>query len=225
MKKLVIFGAEDFAEVARYLFDHDSEYETVAFTVDSEYIRSPEFCGLPLVGFDRVEELYPPSECEMFLAIGYSRVNQAREQKYNEAKQRGYRLATYVSSKATVWDTLKIGDNSFVFEDNNIQPFAEIGSNVVLWSGNHIGHHSQIGDHAFITSHVVVSGRCVIGDHCFIGVNATLHDHVKIASRTVIGAGALIAHDTETNSVYRPPETEKYDRTSSQLHYFGGSHE
>lgn len=225
MKKLVIFGAEDFAEVARYLFDHDSEYETVAFTVDSEYVRSPEFCGLPLVGFERVEELYPPSECEMFLAIGYSKVNRAREQKYKEAKQKGYRLATYVSSKATVWDTLKIGDNSFVFEHNNIQPFVEIGSNVVLWSGNQIAHHSIIGDHVFIASHAVVSGRCVVGDYCFIGANATLHDHVKVAPRTVIGAGALISHDTEADSVYKLASTEKYKRTSSQLHYLGGTHE
>jgi len=225
MKKLVIFGADDFAQVARYLFDHDSEYKTVAFTVDPEYIHEAAFDGLPLVGFDKVDLLYPHSEYEMFLAIGYSKVNRAREEKYKEAREKGYRLATYVSSKATVWDTLKIGDNSFVFENNNIQPFAEIGSNVVLWSGNHIGHHSLIGDHVFITSHVVVSGRCIVGDYCFIGVNATLHDHIKIAPRTVIGAGALIAHDTEADSVYRPLQTEKYDRLSSQLRYFEGKHE
>lgn len=225
MKKLVVFGADDYAEVAKYLFDHDSEYETVAFAVDPEYIHSDNFCDLPLIGFDRIEKVYPPSKYEMFLAMGYSKVNRRREEKYRAAKEKGYKLATYVSSKATVWDTLKIGDNSFVFEHNNIQPFTEIGSNVVLWSGNHIGHHSKIGDHVFITSHVVISGRCVVGDHCFIGVNATLHDHVKLAPRTVVSAGALIAHDTESDSVYKAAATEKNERSSSQLSYFGGNHE
>lgn len=225
MKKLVIFGGDDFAEVARYLFDHDSEYKTAAFTVNAEYIHEETFSGLPLVSFEEVEKFYDPGEYEMFLAIGYSKVNLTREQKYLEAKKKGYKLATYVSSKATTWDTLKIGDNSFVFEHNNIQPYTEIGSNVVLWSGNHIGHHSKVGDHVFITSHVVVSGRCDVGHHSFIGVNATLFDHVTLAPRTVVGAGALITHDTEMDSVYRPEGTPKYIRSGSQLQYFGGKHE
>lgn len=220
MKKLVIFGGDDFAEVARYLFDHDSEYETAAFTVNAEYIHEETFSGLPLVSFEEVEKFYDPGEYEMFLAIGYSKVNLVREQKYLEAKKKGYKLATYISSRATTWDTLKIGDNSFVFEHNNIQPYTEIGSNVVLWSGNHIGHHSRIEDHVFITSHVVVSGRCVIGDHCFLGVNATLHDHVRLAPRTVVGAGALIARDTEPDSVYKEPRTEVSTRTGKELRYF-----
>lgn len=221
MKKLLIFGADDFAEVAKYLFDHDSDYQTAAFVADQQYIRSETFNGLPLVGFEQVEQIYPPEEYDMFLAIGYSKVNLGREKKYHEAKQKGYRLATYISSKATVWDTLKIGDNCFIFEGNNIQPFAEIGSNVILWSGNHIGHHSRIGDHVFITSHVVVSGRCSIGNNCFLGVNATLHDHVTLAPRTVVGAGAVIARDTEEDSVYKPAKTEKQERKGSQLKYFG----
>lgn len=38
MKKLVIFGAEDYAEVVRCFLDHDVSYKTVALTVDPEYI-------------------------------------------------------------------------------------------------------------------------------------------------------------------------------------------
>ncbi len=221
MKKLLVFGADDFADLARYLFDHDSEYRAEAFVVDGQYRKSDSFAGLPLVDFEHVEEAYPPDQYDMFLAIGYSKVNLGRESKYYEAKQKGYRLATYISSKATVWDTLKIGDNCFVFECNNIQPFTEIGSNVILWSGNHIGHHSRIGDHVFITSHVVVSGRCHIGNNCFLGVNSTLHDHVTLAPRTVVGAGAVIAKDTEPDSVYKPAPTVKQERKGSQLKYFG----
>lgn len=222
MKKLVIFGAGDYAQVARYVFDHDSDYRVAAYTIDREFMSGKEFDGLPLIPFEQIVDEYPPDEYEMFLAMGYSKVNRAREQKYNEAKGKGYRLATYVSSKATTWDTLKIGDNSIIFENNNIQPFTEIGSNVVLWSGNHVGHHCKIGDHVFITSHVVISGRCVIGDNCFVGVNATLHDHVTLAPRTVVSAGALIAHDTEEDSVYKAERTKKFEKESSQLKYFGG---
>ena len=79
----------------------------------------------------------------MFVAIGFSGVNRIRRAIYEECKGHGYDLITYVNSKATLWDELRLGDNCFVFEGNVIQPNVHIGSNVMLWSGNHIGHDSQ----------------------------------------------------------------------------------
>ena len=38
-KKLVIFGIANFAEIAHYYFSNDSEYEVVAFTVDTAYVK------------------------------------------------------------------------------------------------------------------------------------------------------------------------------------------
>jgi UDP-3-O-[3-hydroxymyristoyl] glucosamine N-acyltransferase len=111
----------------------------------------------------------------------------------------------------------RIGDNCFIFEDNTIQPFVTIGSNVTLWSGNHIGHHSTIKDHCFIASHVVVSGGVEIGECTFIGVNATLRDHIKIGERCVIGAGALLLADAEPEGVYIGAGTERSKVPSSRL--------
>ena len=48
-----------------------------------------------------------------------------------------------------------IGENTFIFEANVVQPGVTVGDNVVLWSGNHIGHDSVIEDHCFIASHAV----------------------------------------------------------------------
>jgi UDP-3-O-[3-hydroxymyristoyl] glucosamine N-acyltransferase len=96
------------------------------------------------------------------------------------------------------------GDNCFILEDNTIQPFATIGNDVVMWSGNHIGHHSVIKDHVFITSHVVVSGACTIEPHCFLGVNATIRDETILARETLVGAGALILRDTKEFEVTKP---------------------
>ena len=53
-----------------------------------------------------------------------------------QAKARGYGLISYVSSKATTWPGFACGDNCFILEDNTIQPFATIGNDVVLWSGD-----------------------------------------------------------------------------------------
>jgi len=217
VKPLVIFGGGDIAALAQFYFTHDSDYRVIAFTVDAEYIKQTEFCGLPVVPFDEVSRAFPPGEHELFVALGYSKLNEIRKKKYFAAKAMGYRMASYLSSKATVWPGFILGENSFIFEDNTIQPFASIGNNVILWSGNHIGHHSRIKDHCFLASHVVVSGGVVIGEQCFIGVNATLRDHVTIGARCVIGAGALILADTEPEGVYIGAATERSRVPSSRL--------
>ncbi len=216
-KKVVIFGIGDFAQVADVYLTEDSPYEVVAFTVNQKYIEAAELSGRPVVPFERLEELYPPDEFAMLVAIGFSGVNRVRAEIYRQCKERGYQLISYVCSKATTWSDLDVGENTFVFEDNVIQPFVKIGNNVVVWSGNHIGHHVVIGDHCFITAHVVISGATVIGDHCFIGVNATIRDHITIAPSNVIGAGAIIMKDTEEEDVYIAPKTEKFGRKSSEL--------
>jgi sugar O-acyltransferase (sialic acid O-acetyltransferase NeuD family) len=217
VKPLVIFGAGDIAELAHFYFTHDSDYRVMAFTVDAEYIKQVEFCGLPVVPFHEVRKAFPPEEHELFVALSYAKLNRIRKEKYLAAKAMGYRMASYLSSKATVWPGFNLGENSFIFEDNTIQPFASIGNNVILWSGNHIGHHSRIKDHCFLASHVVVSGGVVIEEQCFIGVNATLRDHVTIGARCVIGAGALILADTEPEGVYIGAATERSRVPSSRL--------
>lgn len=216
-KPLVIFGSGDIAQLAHYYFSTDSEYEVVAFTVDAAYIQDTTFCDLPVVAFENVATLYPPDQCDFFVALSYSKLNAIRKEKYLAAKALGYRLVSYISSRASVLNQGAIGDNCFIFEDNTIQPFVKLGDNITLWSGNHIGHHSVIKDHTFIASHVVVSGGVEIGEQCFIGVNATLRDHIKIGDKCVLGAGTLLLADAEPEGVYIGTATERAQVPSTRL--------
>ncbi|WP_322052523.1 acetyltransferase [Paraburkholderia bannensis] len=201
-KKLVLVGAGEMAEIAYEYFTHDSDYDVVAFSVEREYIKQAEMHGLPVVAYEEIEALYPPSEYTLFVAIPSSQLNALRTRFYLDAKQKGYRFATYISSHAFVWRNAVIGENTFIFENNVIQPFVTIGNNCILWSGNHVGHRTVVRDHNFISSHVVISGYCDIGESCFIGVNSTFNDHVVVADHCVIGSGSLIAKETEPNRIY-----------------------
>lgn len=216
-KPLVIFGLGEIAQLAHYYFSTDSDYEVVAFTADADYVTVNEFCGLPVVPFEVVINHYSPAAHELFIALSYAKLNQVRMEKYSAAKNLGYRLASYVSSRATVLNDGKIGDNCFILEDNTIQPFVTIGNNVTLWSGNHIGHHSTIHNHCFVASHVVISGGVEIHEYCFIGVNATLRDHIKIGEKCVIGAGVLLLSDAEPEGVYIGSTTERSRVPSTRL--------
>jgi Bacterial transferase hexapeptide (six repeats) len=200
MSKLVIFGCGDIAQLAHYYFSSDSEHEIAAFTVDRSYVpKSGLFCNLPVVAFEELEAHFDPRDYLVFVALSYSKINKLRAAKVEEAKAKGYALASYVSSKASVLTQEPIGENAFILEDNTIQPFSKIGRNVTLWSGNHIGHHS------------------VIGEFCFIGVNVTVRDHVTIGAGCVIGAGALIMADTEPDGLYAVPGTERSKVPASRL--------
>lgn len=217
MKPLVIFGTGDIAQLAHYYFSNDSDYQVAVFTVDSEFITAPEFCGLPVVAFEQIVEQFPPENHDLFVALSYAKLNQVRKEKYLAVKAMGYRMASYVSSRATVLSQFEIGENCFILEDNTLQPFAKIGNNVTLWSGNHVGHHSVIEDHCFIASHVVISGGVTIGESCFIGVNATLRDHITVGEKCVIGAGALILSNAESEGVYIGNTTERSRVPSTRL--------
>jgi sugar O-acyltransferase (sialic acid O-acetyltransferase NeuD family) len=217
---VVLFGLGDFARVARTYLAEDSPYEVIAFTANERYVESDEFDGLPVVPFETLTGTHPPDRCAMFVAIGFSGVNRARREVYEECRERGYELISYVSSKATYLGELQLGDNCFVFEENVIQPNVRIGNDVILWSGNHIGHDSTIEDHVFIASHAVISGNVIIGESSFVGVNATFRDGIKVAPRCVIGAGALIMKDTVEGQVYSVRGTEPLEKKSWELSNF-----
>ena len=183
MANVIIFGVQDFAQLAHFYLRHDSEHEVVAFSVNEEFVPAGgRFEGLPVVAFERVEAVYPTSAFRFFAPMSPRRMNQLRASVYQQIRAKGYEMISYVSSKATVFDDGPIGDNCFILEDNTIQPFVSIGNNVVLWSGNHIGHHSVIKDHVSFTSHVVLSGHCVVEPFAFLGVHDSKLHLVVVAS-------------------------------------------
>jgi sugar O-acyltransferase (sialic acid O-acetyltransferase NeuD family) len=218
-QEVVLFGNGELAEVIHFYLNHDSDYKVVAFTADEKFIKENSFNGLPVVPFESLYISHPPDKFKMFVALSYRKVNSIRAEKYIEAKNKGYQFISYVNSKASYWPGLDIGENTFIFENNVIQPFVKIGNNTILWSGNHIGHHSTIGDHCFLASHIVVSGMVKVGNKTFIGVNSTLRDNINIGESCVIGAGALILKDLEDFSVVPGKGSEVINKKSFEINF------
>ncbi len=207
-RRLILIGDSAFAEVAYEYFTHDSEYEVVAFAVERAYLKRTELFGVPVVAFEDLSAQFDTASHWFYAATVYTQLNRLRARLYRQAKDLGYRPASYISPRAFVWRNVEMGEHCFVFENNVIQPFVKVGNNVVLWSGNHIGHHSVIGDHCFISSHVVISGFCNIGEHGFFGVNATLGNNVTIGEDCIIGAGAVVTRNVPADKIVKGPTGE-----------------
>ena len=214
---VIVFGAAEMAELAHFYFSKDSEHDVVAFCVDGAFLRENRFCGLPLIAFEELSMTFAPEDHSLFVASGYTRMNDLRAEKLAAAEAAGYGLTSYVSSRATVLNDGRIGPNAFVQEDVTIQPFVTIGRNVTLWAGATVSHHSVIGDNVFVAPNAVLSGGVVVGANSFIGVNATVRNHVTLGARCVVGAGAVLLQDAPAGSVHRAAAATKLDRSSDAL--------
>jgi sugar O-acyltransferase (sialic acid O-acetyltransferase NeuD family) len=216
-KDLVIVGSASFAQLVRDYFVEFTDKNVVAFSVHKKFIEEKEVYSLPLTPLEEITKNFPPDQFDLFVAIGYGKMNSTREKIYSDLKELGYSFATFIYPSIKIWSTNKIGDNVFIFEDNTIQPYVHIGNNTVLWSGNHIGHHSKIGDHCFISSHVVISGHNTLGDNIFMGVNSTTHDSITIGNKALIAAGALITRNVSDKEVYTTSPAKIHKKDSKEI--------
>ena len=217
MSKVVLFGNGRFAETNHLYLSHDSPHEVVAFTVDGAHIQQDELRGCPVVPFEEITQRYPPDEYLMGVPLGLKRVNQLRAEKFEQARAKGYRFVTYVSSRAVTWSESTLGENCFVYENVVMKPFARLGRDVIVETGSVVGHHPEIQDHCFLGPHSVVLGECTIEPYCIIGANAVVREGVRVASGCIIGAGALITRDTRPGGVYLAPASEMLPGSSAEL--------
>lgn len=208
MEKIIIVGIGETADIAYEYFTHDSDCIVIAFSVNKEFKNSDNYQGKPLVELENLLSIYPHNEYKIFVAMSSEKLNYNRKKVYEQVKQFGYTCVSYISSKAFVWKTAKIGENCFIFENNVIQHGVEIGNNVVVWSGNHIGHQTKIHDHVFISSHCVISGYCEIGENSFLGVNASIADHIKVNRNCFIAMSAIISKEIPENTLMIPIRSE-----------------
>ncbi len=216
MAKVIIFGTSDFAQLANFYLESDTEHEIVGFTVHSQYLNLPEYCGKPVFAFEDLVQKFSPDEYMLFAPMAPTKMNSLRQAVFEDGRNMGFHFISYISPRAIYYGT-PIGENCFIFEANVIQPFTTIGDNVIMWSGNHFGHHSSIDSNSFLASHVVISGHVEVGKNCFLGVNSTVSNGIQIGDFSFVGAGALIGRSTEPYAVYPGTKAEQSAIPSNKL--------
>lgn len=200
---IVIFGTGLAARLAAYVLEHDSPYRPVAFTVHERYVKAPEFAGLPVRRFEDLERTFPPEQVAMIAPLGWTRMGAFRQEVVAAAKARGYRFATYVSSRALTWAGFAAGENCMVYDGVIIEPYARIGENCIVRAGAALSHDVELGEHCFVAPRASIGGHARIGANCVLGANSTVTNGVKVAPRCFIGAGAVVTADTQPDGIYR----------------------
>ena len=216
MKKVIIFGTGELAQRI-FFYLKDSDDQVIAFCANKSKINKEELFGLPVVAFENIEKKFPPSEFSMFIALAYSEMNKKRTKFFNEAKNKGYKLYSFIHPSTKIWNEFEIGENCFILANNVIQPFVKIGNNVLIGSNNLISHNTTIGDNCFITSNVTMGGHITMGKNCFVGLSATINQRIQIGNECIVGAGTLISKDINDKEVYAENSSKKLPQSSEHI--------
>jgi len=215
VKNIIIFGNSQYAKlITEYLSE---SYNIVAYCVHQAYIEDKFFLGKPLVAFENISTQFSPLDYEMFIALGYTQINSLRAKVCAEAKQKGYRLISYVHPSSIISSNVTIGENCFIFENSVVQPFSTIGNDVTIWASSTICHDCEIADDVFIASNVCINGNVKIGRAAFIGAGAVVRNNLSISEETLIGAGCVILEDTMPKEVYKSSKNIKLEVLSKNV--------
>tara|TARA_Y100001958_G_C21246987_1_gene577863 strand:+ start:5670 stop:6350 length:681 start_codon:yes stop_codon:yes gene_type:complete len=201
MDKIIIFGVGKISEVISYYATEVCGLNVEAYTVDSSHMNKKKFLDKPVISFKSVEKKYPPNLYKMFIAIGYHDLNKLRQQKLNEAEQKGYEIISIIAELNNLPKNVTYGKNCFIMPLSLIQPCVKLEDNVFVFSGALIGHHSHIEKNCWITSNASIGGNVKIGKNTFLAMDSIITHSVSIGDNCFIGSNTQILKNLDNNKV------------------------
>lgn len=193
MEVNLIFGLSELAEVLYYCMNEQGRKIT-GFIVDDEFYNQGFLLNNPVYKYSEVSSLFKQDEVVIFLAIGYTQMNQVRKSIFQKVKKDGYKVGSFVHQSA-ICSNVQMGEGNLLFEQTYIGPYTVIGNCNILYPKALIAHHNNIGDFNFFAISSSVAGNVIVKSGCFVGNNSTTKDGIKIGNKVLIGAGAYASKD------------------------------
>ena len=155
-----------------------------------------------------IMKIPPPhdNDFEVIIAIGDC---DTRLRIAERLEREGYRFATIVHPSATVSQMAHIGHGVFIAAGAVIDPLVTIGNHSIINELTVVSHGTLIGCGCHLAPQSAVAGNCIVDNAVWLGLGAKVIEKRHIAPRTFIGAGSIILHDTNPNTlVYGIPAKE-----------------
>lgn len=218
MRDVVLFGVGTGGQTVYGYLARDPRYRVVGFTVDEAFLPEERRClGLPVVPFPAVAQVFPPSDCRMMVAVGFQEMNTVREAICHRARGLGYRLESYVDPRASVFDSVRIGDNCLVLEHTVLQPDVRIGDGTCIGTGVLVAHQTEVGPYCWLAPGCVLGGNSVVGARTFVGIRACIGHNIRMGRENFLGAAAVVTQDTDDGAVFVVPNTPRHRLGSRQF--------
>lgn len=194
---VIIYGAGPYGRIFLSEVRKHRILDIEAFTVDRDYLVAEVLDGLPVVAFEDVEKIYPPSKYDMIVVCGYTRMRN-RIEMYEKAKKKRYSLINYISPESNIEGNLKMGDNNIIFGGVHIGFDGELGSGNIIRQNCYLGHNFFIGNHNIISVGAILGGYIIVGNLNFFGFRVTSSGFRKIGSENLIGMGSVLTKNIDS---------------------------
>jgi sugar O-acyltransferase (sialic acid O-acetyltransferase NeuD family) len=121
--------------------------------------------------------------------------NEARADLVLWLRGQGHSLESVIHPKATVADSVKLGEGVFVSAGAIVIAEARIGHGAIINTGATVDHDCDIGEAAHIAPGVHLCGNVRVGARTLVGVGSSVRPGISIGDDVVIGAGSVVVHD------------------------------
>lgn len=169
----------------------------IGYMDDDPDLHGQSFLDLPVFGAD-LKDLYSPYDA-IIIAIGSNRI---RMKIYCQYREEGNDFTIGQHSSAIIANHVKIHEGTVICAGVIANPYARVGSNVILNTGCFIDHHCMIGDHAHIAPGVRLGGEVQVGEGTLVGIGSTVLPGCKVGAWCTIGGGAVVTRDVPDGEVW-----------------------
>ena len=104
-------------------------------------------------------------------------------------------IISFISSRAIISDTAKIGAGSVIAPWVSISNDTNIGKYVTVMIGSKVGHDCDVQHFSSLMADVKLAARVNINKKVYIGLGATIINDVTIGKSSIVGAGSVVLKD------------------------------
>lgn len=186
--EIAVFGAGGHAKVVLATLVAAGRIPTVVYE-DDDRKWGGRILGVPIRPTAEAEARPPTSA---IIAVGSNPVRRLFTTRFPSV-----RWVTAVHPRASVHDSVKLGDGTVVFAGAVIQPDSTVGRHAIINTSATVDHDCEIGDFVHVAPGAHLAGGVRVGNLAFLGIGAVVTPGVRLADGVTLGAGAVAINDLQ----------------------------
>jgi sugar O-acyltransferase (sialic acid O-acetyltransferase NeuD family) len=195
--RLIVFGSGGHAKAVIEAVLARSPDRQIIVLDDASKMQNEQILGITVSGTR--EKLDSLRGTPVIPAIGE---NGSRSALLKWLARERHLLETVIHPAATVGETVKIGEGSFVAAGAIAIADTRIGTAAIINTGATVDHDCIIGDAAHIGPGAHLCGNVQIGPRALVGVGSVVRPGISIGADVLLGAGAVVVRDIATRGTY-----------------------
>jgi sugar O-acyltransferase (sialic acid O-acetyltransferase NeuD family) len=197
MKRLIIIGSGGHGRVVADCAQQLVQYSKIDFLDDCFYDRQDNN-QWQVIGL--VKD-FPKYIDDVEFIVAYSN-GRLRNQVINELKRAKAKITSLIHPSAIVSPNTFIGKGVVIFANAVINIGANISDGCIINTAATVDHDCVLNECVHVSPGANIGGGVHIGKLSWIGIGSTIVDSITLADNTQIGAGAVVTHSTQANSLY-----------------------